>query len=534
MKSFLYKKLTLLLVVLAVTACDVERLPETQITDPSFWKSESDIRSATNYLYTFLPGFSKEEVWSDNAFGTQPDPISDGTRLPPATAGDYSTPYRLIRAANNVLEKVPDAPVTQDVKDRYMAEARFFRAFAYMQLVQKYGNVPLILKTLVETSPELTKPAAPRQEVIEQIYMDLDIAAATLPTPTALGNAGYGRIANTTALAIKARMALFEGTRAKFHKYGDPAMHLRLAQQAAKAVMDSQQHSLFNSYFNLFQYAGEGRQNRENILVKQYGTDPANLVLNHNYSLDIYTGGANPTKSLVDSYLMKDGLPITKSPLYQKPVVSNDVFLNRDERLLATVYRLGEPYNVGANFTMQLQYYKTGFGAKKYFTATDFATRQALLDWVILRYAEVLLTYAEATYELNETISDEDLDITINLLRQRANIVPLSNAFVAANGLNMREEIRRERRVELAMENLRYWDIIRWKTAEEVLPKTVLGNYYFPDEFGTESPVQLNAEGQILVQDASFRRFDPAKDYLWPLPVNELGLNPALQQNPGW
>ncbi|GAB2787239.1 RagB/SusD family nutrient uptake outer membrane protein [Rhabdobacter roseus] len=533
MKMSFYK-LPVVLLLLSLVACDVERLPETQITDPSFWKSESDIKSATNYLYTFLPGFTKEEVWSDNAYGTQPDPISDGTRLPPATATDYSAPYQLIRAANNILEKVPDAPVEQGIKDRYMAEARFFRAFAYVQLVQKYGNVPLILKTLQENSPELSQPANPRREVMGQIYADLDVAAATLPTPTALGNAGYGRIANTTALALKARIALFEGTRAKYHQDGDPTLHLTLALEAAKAVMDSKEHSLFASYYKLFQYAGEGRQNRENILVKQYGTDPANLVLNHNYSLDIYTGAANPTKSLVDSYLMKDGLPITKSPLYQKPVVSNDVFNNRDERLLASVYQLGEPYNVGANFTMQLQYYKTGFGAKKYFNASDFATRQALLDRVLIRYAEVLLTYAEATFERNGTISDADLDLTINLLRQRGNVAKLSNAFVQANGLAMREEIRRERRVELAQENLRYWDLIRWKTAEVELPKAVLGNYYFRDEFGVDTPVQLNAEGQILVQDASFRRFDPAKDYLWPFPVNELGLNPALQQNPGW
>lgn len=527
-------KLGCLLLLLSLSACEVNRIPETQISDPSFWKSETDLKNAANYLYTFLPGFAIEEVWSDNTFGIQSNQIADGTRLAPATASDYSQPYTLIRAANNLLEKAPQAAVTPVILNRYLGEARFFRAFAYFQLFQKYGGVPLILQTLTETSPELTQGAATREQVIDQVYQDLDFAAANLQTPTQLGTAGYGRIANTTALAFKARVALFEGTRAKFHKYGDPKKHLTLAAEAAKAVMDSKQYDLFSSYYNLFQYAGEGRQNLENILVKQFGTSSSNIVLNHNYSLDLYTGGSNPTKSLVDSYLMKDGLPITKSPLYKTPVTSVDVFANRDERLAASVFKQGEPFNQGATFTPQLQYNKTAFAPKKYFNANDFLTRQALLDWIILRYAEVLLTYAEARYELDETISDADLELSVNRLRQRGGIARLTNAFVTANGLDMREELRRERRVELAQENLRYWDLIRWKTAEIELPKTVMGNYFFRQEFGTTVPVQLDAAGYVIVQTAAFRRFDPAKDYLWPFPLNEIGLNPALKQNPGW
>ena len=533
MKTTIYK-IPVILFLLCILGCDVERIPETQISDASFWKSESDIKAATNYLYTFLPGFTRDEVWSDNAFGTQADQISDGTRLASATATDYNAPYTLIRAANNIIEKVPPAPVTDVIKTRYIAEARFFRGYGYVQLVMKYGNVPLILKTLQNDSPELTQPANSRQEIMKQIYEDLDFAAANLPTPTVLGTAGYGRIANTTALSIKARIALFEGTRAKFHKDGDPTQHLTLAAAAAKAVMDSKQHELFASYSNLFQYAGEGRQNKENILVKQYGADAANIVLSHNFSENLYTGGVNPTKSLVDSYLMTDGLPITKSPLYKVPATSVEVFLNRDERLAATVFKQGEAYNTGATFTTPLNYHKTGFGPKKYFNALDFTTRKALVDLVLLRYAEVLLTYAEAKYELDGAISDADLDISINLLRTRGKIAKLSNAFVTANALSMQEELRRERRVELAQENLRYWDLIRWKTAEIELVKPVLGNYFFKAEFGELTPVIVNAEGFIVAQNASFRRFDPAKDYLWPLPINEIGLNPALKQNPGW
>jgi hypothetical protein len=538
MKSFL-KHITLgVAVLVGVTACDVNRLPETNISDQTFWRSESDLKSAANYLYTFLPGFNTEDVWSDDAVGLASNNISDGSRLAPATDGNYNTPYNLIRAANNIIEKAPRAVDAGQVAiDRYTAEARFFRAWAYFSLVQKYGDVPLILKTLEDNSPELTAPAASRAEIFTQIYQDLDFAASKLPTPTALGTADYGRISNTAALAFKARVALFEGTRSKFHKYGDPNAHLTLAVTAAKAVMDSKQHDLFASYFNLFQYEGEGRQNRENIIVRQYGVTVADRVSTHAYYRgSLENGNLSPTKSLADSYLMKDGLPISKSPLYKTPVVSLDVFANRDERMLATIMKRGDAY-MGTKPVFDvapLVFNKTGFTFRKYSNIDDWVTQASLMDRDILRYAEVLLTYAEAKFELENQISDADLDISINLLRNRAKVAKLTNAFVATNGLDMREEIRRERRVELAQEGFRYWDLIRWKTAETELPKPVLGNYFFKDEFGTSVTVNLTPDNYILVQNASFRKFDPARDYLWPLPINEISLNSNLKQNPKW
>jgi hypothetical protein len=538
MKSFI-KYITLgVAVLVGVSACDVNRLPETNISDATFWRSEADLKSAANYLYTFLPGFNTEDVWSDDAVGLASNNISDGSRLAPATDGNYNTPYQLIRAANNIIEKAPRAASAgQAVIDRYIGEARFFRAWAYFSLVQKYGDVPLILKTLEDNSPELTAPAASRAEIYTQIYQDLDFAASKLPTPTALGTADYGRISNTAALAFKARVALFEGTRAKFHKYGDANAHLTLAVAAAKAVMDSKQHDLFANYFNLFQYEGEGRQNRENIIVRQYGVTVADRVSTHAYFRgSLENGNLSPTKSLADSYLMKDGLPISKSPLYKTPEVSTDVFANRDERMSATFMKKGDAY-MGTKPVFDiapLVFNKTGFTFRKYSNIDDWTTQNSLMDRAVLRYAEVLLTYAEAKYELENQISDADLDISINLLRNRAKVAKLTNAFVGTNGLDMREELRRERRVELAQESFRYWDLIRWKTAEIELPKPVLGNYFFKTEYGTTTTVNLTPENFILVQAASFRKFDAEKDYLWPLPINEISLNNNLKQNPKW
>ena len=170
---------------------------------------------------------------------------------------------------------------------------------------------------------------------------------------------------------------------------------------------------------------------------------------------------------------------------------------------------------------------------RKFANIDDWNTQASLIDRPVLRYAEVLLIYAEARFELDSKISDADLDLTINRLRARAGVAKLTNDLVTTNGLTMREEIRRERRSELAQEGFRYWDLIRWKTAEIELPKPILGIYFFKSEF-PPATVNLTPDNFILVQATSFRKFDPARDYLWPLPINEISLNPALKQNPGW
>jgi hypothetical protein len=175
------------------------------------------------------------------------------------------------------------------------------------------------------------------------------------------------------------------------------------------------------------------------------------------------------------------------------------------------------------------------FANRSYANITDWTLSRSYIDYPITRYAEILLIYAEATFELNENISDDDLNISINLVRKRpsVNMPKLTNAFVAANSLDMRTEIRRERRVELALEGFRYWDLIRWKTAELELPNEVLGSYFFI-EFGKSVMPLLNTQKYIIVQKASARKFDPTRDYLWPFPVNELAQNQNLKQNAGW
>lgn len=530
---------TIGLLLMGLAACKVDRFPETNVSDDTFWRSETDLIAACNYLYTFLPGFNIDDVWSDDAAGLASNPISDGSRLPTSTDVNYNTPYQLIRAANNIIEKAPRAATSTSATtiDRYLAEARFFRAWGYFALVQKYGDVPLILKTLDDTSPELQAPRTARERIFEQIYQDLDFAISKLPTMSALGAANYGRVSNTGALAFKARVALFEGTRSKFHNYGNANAHLQLAVTAAKAVIDSRQHTLFGNYFDLFQLAGEGFQNKENIIVKPYGVNLVDRVLTHTYfRATLENGNKCPTKSLTDAYLMTDGLPINKSPLWKKPLKSIEVFANRDERMSHTIFKAGDPYIFTKKIfdISALAFQKTGFCFRKFSNIDDWNNQASFIDRPIIRYAEVLLTYAEAKFELNGSISDADLDLAINPLRARGKVAKLTNAFVTTNGLSMRDELRRERRVELAQEGGRYWDLMRWKTGEIELPKPVLGNYFFRSEFSNVTTVNLTPDTIILVTAANFRRFDPAKDYLWPIPLNEISLNPNLKQNPGW
>ncbi len=537
-KTIIMKYLIYIIPFLFFVSCDVDRPLKDAISDQSYWNTEEDLIAASNYLYTFLPELPvSDDNWSDDGFGLVANEVSSGTRIAPSVSDEYKDHYKVIRAANNLIEKSPNAlasGVSQNTVDKYIGEALFFRAWAYTELVIRYGDVPLILSVLTDVSDGLYAPKTPREQVVDAIYQDLDKAAGFLPLPSKQKSAEYGRVTSTAASSLKARIALFEGTRSKFHKYGNPEKHLKVAKEASLKVINSGEHSLYPNYFDLFQYAGEGRQNRENVFVAQHGISVGNDIKSYNAGF-IINGVNNITKTLVDAYLMEDGLPIDKSPLFNEPTDHSAYFDDRDPRMDLTIFKKGDPYNQDALFTIPaLTYHVTGFISRKYLDPKELGTNnRTFIDRALIRYAEVLLIYAEATFELSGGISDEDLNLSINLLRDRVEMPGLSNKFVEDNGLDMREEIRRERRIELAVEGFRYWDIIRWKIAEDVLPEPVLGSYYFEDGFGTGEP-NLTEDNYVLVQRASTRTFNTQRDYLWPFPVEETALNKNLAQNPGW
>ncbi|QCX52805.1 RagB/SusD family nutrient uptake outer membrane protein [Elizabethkingia sp. JS20170427COW] len=560
--------------LLSINSCNTDRFPETTISDGNFWNSASDVKLAANFFYTTLPGLGTSDVTVDN-WGTFAYPndkgnsISDGSRVAPATTGDYS--YSNIFQANKLIEMAPQviakgADATE--VNRYVGEARFFRAWYYYNMLIRFGGVPIITKTMQINDPDIYKARDSREDVLKLIYEDLDYAISVLRAPDQIQAAKeYGRITNTAALAFKSRVALFEGTRAKFHNYGNYREHLMLAKDAAEKVIKSGMHALYstpskgdqgetvnNAYYNLFQEEGEGRVNKENIIVRLYGVNDANNISSS--AVQRYLEGNNivPTNNFVSQYLMVDGLPIDKSPLFQKPnanMTHAEFFKGRDPRMGFSIFKRGDEYISSTNYTIPnptLQ--RSGYGIRKYANKVAWASQKSYIDRPILRYAEVLLNYAEAVYELNGSISDADLEITVNALRARlpqvnigtdthpnfVNMAKLTNSFVTSNGLNMRDEIRRERSIELGFEGLSYWDLIRWKTAEIELPKTLLGSYLFKDmlEGGWSKSTKVDANNYIILQDKSLRTFDPEKDYLWPLPLAEIAKNPKIEQNPKW
>lgn len=228
---------------------------------------------------------------------------------------------------------------------------------------------------------------------------------------------------------------------------------------------------------------------------------------------------------------------------------------NRDPRLKMTIYSLKEEAYKGpyTPFKNDDQTHGYGYPIKKGFMADQWATNsKETVDKMIIRYAEVLLSYAEALYEYNGAITDEELDETVNLVRARAGFdVRLTNDFVQQHQLDMLQEIRRERMVEFIDENLHYDDIIRWKTAEVVLPKAMVGLLYnedettkkrdelgnrFTDENGYYNGVKVYDQANLyVIEEASSRSFDPERDYLYPIPTYEISTsNGNVKQNPKW
>jgi hypothetical protein len=556
-----------------MTACNkkLDQLPSTSITDATFWKTTNDLALGCNYLYSFMQGLNAQanptkyyqaaphqEFYANDFFGSGGNSVSNGSRQVPATSDEWTDYYKLIRAANNIIEKAQGISGDSLVINKFAGEARFFRALGYFELVKRFGDVPLITKTITETDSALYMGRTARETVLDQVYADLNYAATYCPQPDKQIVAEYGRITRTAALGMLSRVALFEGTRQKYHNYGTPSKHLTMALNAAQTIMTEGKHSLYtystikdSSYFYLFQYQAQGTSrlvggtatsvgsyavNKETLLPKLYFTNGTIEVASNYISNAMILKNFVATKNLMNQYLYADGLPQGKSMYYKAKEDSTlTEFFNRDPRIGMTVNNK-LTYNIGAGFFLPT----TTYMPRKWLSYIDNNLARGFMNFWVIRYAEVLLNYAEATYELNGSISDADLDLTVNAIRNRASnnntakLPLLNNGFATANGLNIRDEIRREREVELAMEGFHYWDLLRWKTAEIELPKDILGPRLFPNEIqiGTAKP-NVNADSLIIYE--SGRRFDPNKDYLWPIPTQEISLtNGKYGQNPNW
>ncbi|MDR2121314.1 MAG: RagB/SusD family nutrient uptake outer membrane protein [Tannerella sp.] len=534
---------------------DLDLIPKDTISDKSFWKSAADYKLAANNLYLSLEGFAFFDLNSDMAFNT-PNSTSNGTLQPSETDANWTNAYTYIRRCNNIVLKAADSPIQDDVKV-YVAEAKFFRAYNYWRIFRLYGGVPLITGVLDIDSEELYSPRASRKETIDLIIKDLTEAAADLPESKSLAAADKGRITKGAANALKARAALFEGTWGKYRNDADATAYLDIAIEASNAVINSGQYTLYkgmaeDSYRYLFIEPGDDSD--ECILDRRYQKD----ISHHSFSGNIQEGnGYLPAKKLADMYLCNDGLPISKSPLFQGYNTPTSEYENRDPRMTMTFMTPGVMayYPLYADRVECWPFYpsrnpSTGYTVFK-FMSEDVEgisyLRKLNFDYHIIRYAEVLLIYAEAVFEKNGSIGNADLDKTVNVIRERVNMPVLTNDFVSANGLDMKQELRRERTVELAMEGVRWDDLRRWKTAETEMKEDIKGIKIKGSEWTAPIFIEgidrnpyaqevyqnrTDANGFIIVETG--RTFDPNKHYLLPLPTKEVAINPKLEQNPGW
>jgi len=565
MKTIYIKLFVWAIPVVCLLGCtkDLDLSPKDTVSDASFWMTASDFQKAANALYATLPGWANFDTDSDITF-TNPNSVSNSMLTTPDTDGNWNNPYTRIRNCNNLLEKISESKLGSAI-NVYASEAKFFRAYNYWMLYRLYGGVPLVTKVLDINSEELYGTRNSAKETVDFILQDLKEAVNDLPEESDVPATSKGRITKGACNALRARVALYEGTWRKFRNESDASSYLDIAIESANTIINSNQYSLFTAYgadsYRLL-FIDEGDNAPECILDRRY----ERYVQPHSYPTTYGQVGSstNPTKKLADMYLCTDGLPIDKSPLFQGYQMRVSEYENRDPRMTQTILIPGTAIYQVLQQTTPLEswpfypqrIYNTGYMIYKYLPQNpDYLIppnhSQQTYDLHIIRYAEVLLILAEATYEKNDAISDDILDKTINLLRKRAGLeVSLTNAFVSTNGLNMREEIRRERTVELAIEGFRWDDLRRWKTAETELTQAVRGIKIVDSEWnqpiivGTDNKnpyltddwqKRTDAGGFIIAEEASARSlFDPNRNYLYPLPAKEIQLNPNLQQNPGW
>ncbi len=504
----------------------LEVSPTDRLSDMTFWKTEKDADMALAGIYNRW-----EEHWNilwwdlmtDNGFSQYAwdnvQALGNGQANASNFGRDYFN-YNLIRKYNQFLEKVPQIEMDAKKKERILAEARFLRAYDYFRKVQFYGDVPLV--TEVIQNPEDAKmERSPRAEVVNFILTELEEVAKVLPVQNMRQSNGH--VTSGAALALKARLELYEG------KYPD-------AMADAKKVIDmakSGVYQLYPDYAGLFQVENES-SNTESILEVQYIKDTyANNLWQH--ILPSKEGGwssISAVQSIVDAYEMKDGKTITESTLYN----ADKPFENRDPRLDMTILYSGARYNGRVYNTLELSspdFYqsasapKSGYNVLKYSKVVpEAALQNGDANIMVIRLAEVLLTFAEAAIEAGQ--STPEVYDAIDMVRLRAKM-PAVDRTVYSTQAKLRELVRRERRVELAFEGLRYWDIKRWDIGNQALNGPVYGSRL--GTMDSQTGVVTWSNARIKVED---RVFQAGRNYLLPIPQAELDANPNIKQNVGY
>lgn len=593
---------------LALISCNdsfLDRIPTNDLNQKNFWNTASDLEAFANGIYNeaanngdykFMVGFTNG-AWSSKTSSIYPlEAMSDNfvtidgsqSWASSIAAGIENVPngntnyggwtWGLLRRINEFVANYNRANVSDQIKNYYLGEALFFRAWFYFYMVQNYGDVPLILKPLTTDSEELYAGRDPRNKVMEQVLQDINNACDYLPNDW--GEKKQNRVNKATALALKSRIGLYEGTYRKYHKLGESEVFLEACVKASEEVM-KMGYEIYNTgnpttdYSILFT-SEDLSLNKEVIFYRKY----ADNLLCHRmcgYIINLRNGG---TKDFVDDFLCLDSdghaRPIALSQEYSNDTPEQE-FTARDARLSQTFLspgkvaaeKLFQENKLGKCMFPRLGDMSnwptlTGYHAIKYFTMEQFRKgyNKETHDYPLFRYAEILLNLAEAKAELG-TIVKEDLYNTVDVLRARAGMPPMDfnpvmDPKYAHWGISsLLVEIRRERRVELSFENLRYQDLMRWALGEK-LKERVLGMRMEDSAFsnprfegkvkkaGTKGGTNYvytfkDKDGKSYIDAyggtnfaAERRTFNPDKDYLRPIPKSAISKNTNIKQNPGW
>jgi hypothetical protein len=547
------KIIYIILGIATLFGCDdlLDKYPLASPSSATFPLTSNELELGVNAAYgifSYLPSNNVlDEIYLDGATdlgwirGDYANYQTIGRGETSATLSRFSSTwtyyYKYIGRCCFILDNMDNVEdITTEEKEQREGELRFLRAYGYSKLTEFYGDVCLVKHQLdIESSKSITR--SPKSEVVDFILDDLDFAVDVLPDSYA--SEDEGRVTKGAALGLKARVALY-------NKQYD------VATEAAKDVIENGTYQLYPDYENMFTY--NGIRNSEVILDVPFHADYMYSHLPQLCFGRIRSGFSLivPSQNLIDSYECIDGLSIDKSPLYDPAKIQ----LNRDPRLNASVVLPNTWYlnylfqthpdsiktydsagNRITNTDVTNAYATfTGYLWKKYCVSDDIGkVQKSTLNIILMRYAEILLTYAEAKIELNEI--DQSVYNAINEIRQRAGMPLITTGKLQEE---MRYIVRHERKIELAGEGFRLFDIRRWKIAEYVMPGKFAGrkqkaNWYTPEipainEY--DHPVYQNFDATFITLEV--RSFNPDRDYLWAIPQSEIDATGGLTQNSGY
>lgn len=553
--KYLIQSILVAVTLLTVSCNDyLDRFPKDSFSEPTFFKTENDLIYYANQFYGSLPVQRMDnDNNSDNMVPQNINTFLAGTYTVPGSGGGWASgDWANIRSCNYFLEHYSRAETS--FKERYAGEVRFFRALFYWYKVVNFGDVPLLLKALDDNSEELYGPREKREKVMDEVVLeDLKFAVANLPEKN---QAAAGRLHKDAARALMSRICLWEGTYRKYRNIEGADTYLDACVKASEELMDAGYdiYSTGNTdedYRNLF-IQKDLRSNPEAIFYRAYITDKNT----HNYTRQASENNTGMSKDFVDSYLfLDDGKPIglTSHP-YDDSTPAKECE-GRDPRYTQTIATPGFIMTL-PDLAVNLPAIGTSRTSTGYWNIkgrssdlAQFNADKSDLDLFIFRYAEVLLNYAEAKYELTGSLTIAELDKSINLIRDRVGMPHLTtNPDADPNAVNygytvapLLYEIRRERRIELVGEGFRFNDIIRWKAGKLIEGVKTIHGMKLTDELRSQyaDPSSLN---NIAVDDdyyiivypsiATTRKWND-KSYLYPLPTDEKD-RCHYEQNPGW